>query len=244
MRQMPGAEPFPDGKLGSLLGDAARAIHDRVQAPIAICANSVLAVGTFAVQAHVDVILPIGADRTKPTLEYYVTIADSGERKTEADHHAAKPIRQREKQLFDEYDAKRESYLNDKEAWEKARDTIKTQGKGSRAAIKAGLDKLGPPPAPPLEPMLTSTEPTWEGLCKQFATHHGSLGIFSSEGGQFIGGHGMNADNKCDCKRPVGIVGRSTGEAGSCWRRRLDVSRPTCRLPPYGAAQCCDRHVH
>jgi hypothetical protein len=44
--------------------------------------------------------------------------------------------------------------------------------------------------------MLTSTEPTFEGLTKQFHNHHPSLGIFASEGGQFIGGHAMNEENK------------------------------------------------
>jgi hypothetical protein len=44
--------------------------------------------------------------------------------------------------------------------------------------------------------MLTSTEPTFEGLTKQFHNHQPSLGIFASEGGQFIGGHAMNEENK------------------------------------------------
>jgi hypothetical protein len=80
--------------------------------------------------------------------------------------------------------------------WDRAREAAVKQGKGSRTAIKAALDKIGPPPIPPLEPMLTSTEPTYEGLCKQFPTHHPSLGIFNNEGGQFIGGHGMKDENK------------------------------------------------
>ena len=45
--------------------------------------------------------------------------------------------------------------------------------------------------------MLTVTEPTFEGLAKFFANDgRPSLGIYSAEGGQFIGGHGMNPDNK------------------------------------------------
>lgn len=210
MREMPAAEPFPVESLGSLLGDGAQAINDRVQAPMAICANSVLATATLAIQAHADVILPIGSDRQKPVSAYFVTIAETGERKTECDFHAMWPVRQRERQLRDEYDAKRESYLNDKAAWDKAREAALKQGKGNRMAIKAALDKLGPPPIPPLEPMLTSTEPTYEGLCKQFATHHPSLGIFTSEGGQFIGGHGMKDENKL--RTAGGLSGLWDGE--------------------------------
>ena len=84
------------------------------------------------------------------------------------------------------------------------------QGKGNRNAIRAALDKLGPAPIAPLAPMLTSTEPTFEGLCKQFPTHHPSLGIFASEGGQFIGGHGMKDDNKL--RTASGLSGLWDGE--------------------------------
>src|SRR5271154_2263172 len=43
MREMPPADPFPIDALRGVLGAAARAIHDRVQAPSAICGQSVLA---------------------------------------------------------------------------------------------------------------------------------------------------------------------------------------------------------
>jgi hypothetical protein len=58
--------------------------------------------------------------------------------------------------------------------------------------------------------MLTSTEPTFEGLCKQFPTHHPSLGIFNNEGGQFIGGHGMKEENKL--KTATGLSALWDGE--------------------------------
>src|SRR3984893_13986467 len=71
-----------------------------------------------------------------------------------------------------------------------------TRGKGNRATIKAALDALGPAPAAPLEPVMTCPEPTFEGLCKLFAVGQPSLGIFATEGGQFVGGHGMSDDAK------------------------------------------------
>jgi hypothetical protein len=40
------------------------------------------------------------------------------------------------------------------------------------------------------------TEPTFEGLTRLFATGQPSLGIFSDEGGQFLGGHAMNSENR------------------------------------------------
>ena len=88
------------------------------------------------------------------------------------------------------------SYKNDQEAWEAARQTAKKQSKGNRAAIKAALDAIGSAPAQPPDPLLTCPEPTFEGLCRLFMVGQASLGLFSTEGGQFIGGHGMNAENK------------------------------------------------
>ena len=55
MREVLPAEPFPVDVLGGVLRGAAEAIHDRTQAPIAICAQSVLAASTLAVQGHADV---------------------------------------------------------------------------------------------------------------------------------------------------------------------------------------------
>ena len=106
------------------------------------------------------------------------------------------PIRKREQALCETRDAELPNYLNDKTAWEKARDEAVKRGKGNRAIIKAALDLLGPAPTAPLEPLMTCPEPTFEGLCKLFAIGQPSLGIFATEGGQFVGGHGMSDDAK------------------------------------------------
>ena len=45
-------------------------------------------------------------------------------------------------------------------------------------------------------PRLTCGEPTIEGLVKVFAKGWPSLGLFSDEGGMFIGGHGMTPEAK------------------------------------------------
>ena len=82
MRELPPADPFPIDALG-VLAPAARAIHDRVQAPQAICGQSVLAAATLAVQGHADVELPTGQKR--PLTNFYLTIAATGERKTSVD---------------------------------------------------------------------------------------------------------------------------------------------------------------
>jgi Protein of unknown function (DUF3987) len=96
MRKLPPADPFPVDALGDLLGAAVCGIHDRVQAPIAICGQSVLAAVTLAVQAHADVVLPIGRGQEKPLSGYFVTVAASGERKSACDTEGVWPIRKHE----------------------------------------------------------------------------------------------------------------------------------------------------
>jgi Protein of unknown function (DUF3987) len=196
MRELPPADPFPVDALGEVLAPAARAIHDRVQAPLAICGQSVLAAATLAVQGHADVELP--TRQAKPLTNFFLTVAATGERKTAVDGEALWPVRKREAALREKFDAEGRDYDNSRLAWEKARDaaTKNGKGKGNRASIKAALDALGPPPLPPLEPLLTCPEPTYEGVCKLLAIGWPSVGIFASEGGQFIGGHGMTEEAK------------------------------------------------
>jgi hypothetical protein len=196
MRQLPPADPFPIDALGDVLGAAARAIHDRVQAPTAIGGQSVLAAATFATQGYADVVLPIGPGQPKPISNFLITVANSGERKTECDKQALWPVRAREKALRDAYDAELQAYQDDNAAWEKARSHAAKVGKGDRAKIKAHLGALGPAPVAPLKPMLTCEEPTIEGLHKLFEGGWPSLGLFAAEGGRFVGGHSMNEDRK------------------------------------------------
>src|SRR5262249_47404113 len=61
---------------------------------------------------------------------------------------------------------------------------------------KAALDKLGPEPKAPLSPIIVCHEPTFEGLAKLLINGQPSVGIFASEGGVFIGGHGFSEEAK------------------------------------------------
>lgn len=210
-RELPPADPYPVDALGGVLGSAAHAIHDRVQAPLAICGQSVLGAAALAAQGHADVVLPIGPGQTRPLSLYLVSIAASGERKSACDTEALWPVRKRETALREAYGAELPHWENAKTAWEKAREAAVKRGKGDRAAIEQALNALGAKPAAPLHPMLTCPEPTFEGLCRLFAGGWPSLGIFAAEGGQFIGGHGMSEDNKL--KTAAGLSSLWDGES-------------------------------
>lgn len=209
MRELPPATPFPVDALGSILGDAVHAIHDKVQAPIAACGQAVLAVATLATQGHANVNLPMGQE--KPLSCNFITVLETGGRKTACDTEALKPIRDFEAILREKYEADYPAYDNDKRAYDAAHEAALKRGKGDREAIRKALDALGKPPAQPPHYMLTSTEPTFEGLCQHYTIGHPSLGIFATEGGQFIGGHSMNADAKL--RTATGLSNLWDGEA-------------------------------
>jgi hypothetical protein len=92
---------YPVGALGLVLGEAAISIARKVQCPIEISAQSVLAVASLAAQAHADVLMPFG--QTRPLSLSLCSIASSGDRKTSADYEALEPVRRRERELGDQY---------------------------------------------------------------------------------------------------------------------------------------------
>ena len=195
-RQIATGHPYPVDALGSMLSGAAKAIREKIQAPMAICAQSVLAAATLAVQGHADIELPIGQRR--PLSAFFMTIATTGERKTSCDTEALRPIYQKEECLREKYQADYFQWQNQKEAWDRARgEILKKQKKDVATEYVANqLDALGQSPQAPLIPMLTCPEPTYEGVCRYLATGYPSIGVFSDEGAQFIGGHGMNDENR------------------------------------------------
>jgi hypothetical protein len=193
-RELPPADPFPIDALGDVLTPAARAINDRVQAPLAICGQSVLAAATLAVQGQGNVELPTG--RAKPLSSFFVSVAASGERKSSVDDEALWPMHKREAALREAYPNDELAHHNASEAWDAARREAIKRAKGNRDAIRAALDALGPAPEAPLKPILICGEPTFEGLCRLLAKGQPSIGIFTAEGGQFIGGHGMSDEAK------------------------------------------------
>lgn len=195
-RTLEDGEPFPIHTLGLALSDAAQAIHEKIQAPLAVCAQSVLAAATLAVQGHADIELPIG--QTRPLSCFFMTIAASGERKSSCDAEALAPVYLKESGLREDYELSLFDWQNRKDAWDRARSEIlKRQKKGSSTSgVAAELTTLGPSPEPPLTPLLTCPEPTYEGICRYMMTGHPSIGVFSDEGAQFIGGYSMNDDNR------------------------------------------------
>lgn len=185
-------EPYPVEALGDFLSPAVATIEKKVQAPTAICAQSVLATASLATQAHANVYLPFGKEI--PLSIYQVTIAESGERKTSADELALKSVREKEHELGAIFDHKRREYEVDKAIYS-------GELRGAKRASKSGSEDarvklLAAKPEEPLLPFLVVSEPSYEGLVKVLQNGQPSMALFSSEGGRFFGGYAMNQENK------------------------------------------------
>jgi Protein of unknown function (DUF3987) len=190
-RPLPPAEPYPIDALGPVLSAAARRIHEVVQAPAALCGQSILAAASLAAQAHADVLI----DGRRELLSLFLmTIAESGERKTAADREALRAHRVHERTALDQYRISLQQYDADAMAHEAAR---KGACKGDDAdSIRAALGKLGPAPAAPPNPIMLVPTPTLEGIHKLYSNGRPNLGLFHDDGAEFLGGHAMNNENR------------------------------------------------
>jgi hypothetical protein len=198
MRMPTPTTEFPVDALGSILRPGAEAIHDMTQAPLAICAQSVLGVASLVAQAHVDIVMPM--QEKVPVSLFFVCVAESSERKTSVDKWAMAPIAEYTRELRVDYEIDQLSFRNRCDAYEHSRKALLNAKERADKDKKAGLDAdllaLGAEPTPPPKPLLVVTEPTSEGVTKLLQQGLGFAGLFSSEGAAFLGGHGMSQDNK------------------------------------------------
>jgi hypothetical protein len=192
-RELPAAKPYPIESLGNILGPAVRSLANTSKAPLAMCAQSVLAAATLAVQPHRNVCID---GRTYPISQFFVTIGESGERKSAVDNEALKSHREHERTQLTFTDRELLQFNNEKEAFDNQRKKILNNKKLSKEEVTNELNKLGLPPTPPLSRIMLIQEPTFEGLLKLYENGQPSIGLFSDEGGRMLGGHSMNADNQ------------------------------------------------
>lgn len=196
LREIAPGAPYPVESLGPLRG-AVEAVQGMTQAPMAIPAASALSIASLAVQGFANVETLGGA---RPVSLNVLTIAKSGERKSSCDAPLMAALRDFEREEAKEQADAMTAWQNAHALWKGERDRILSdarKGKGERRQdAQADLNALGPEPAAPPSVDRTVSEPTFEGLTRLFATGQPSLGIFSDEGGQFLGGHAMNSDNR------------------------------------------------
>ena len=187
---------YPVAALGPLKA-VVEAVADITQAPEAIAAQSTLAVAALAVQAFADV-ETLG--RPAPASLFFMTIAESGERKSTVDGLLMRGVLAFERVAKEKHREDLAEWRGRQDLWEQDRKQRQaeaaTKSKVKSAAAQADLRALGPEPRKPPNYIVTTGEPTYEGLVKVYENGRPSLGCFADEGGGFIGGYGMNSENR------------------------------------------------
>lgn len=192
------AEPYPVDMLGPVMGGAAKALHETLKAPLALCCQSVLAAASFAVQSHFDVMLPWG--EKKPTSLFFLSVAESGERKTALDDLVLGAAKAQERSELAGYEVELQQYEQALAKWKAANESAlkkdsKAKTQGGHDDAQNALHEAGDKPKPPIKPLKFVSDPTVEGLYILLKTSQPSVAMFSDEGGLLLGGHAMNTDN-------------------------------------------------
>jgi putative DNA primase/helicase len=193
-------EPYPLDALPPTIRDAVEEVQAFVQAPVSLVASSALAAVSLATQAHNDI------ERTEklsgPVGGYWLTIADSGERKSTADSFFTQAIRDYETERAEAAKPMLKDCRAALDAWEAKQAGIKD---GIRAAAKASKETRDlesnlrelehKKPEAPRVPRLIYSDATPESLKWSLAKVWPSGGVVSSEAGIVLGSHGMGAES-------------------------------------------------
>jgi hypothetical protein len=163
----------------------------------------------------------------------FISVADSGERKSSVDRIALAAVYSVEEEWRNSSGAEMQTYINCKEAWETVRERVKRANKGDVTALQGALAALGPMPKPPPHPMLLVADPTPEALTQHLKDGRPIAGVFTAEGGLLIGGAAFNDESRM----------RTAALLNTLWDgeaiRRLRVGTGPAYLP----GKRCSAHI-
>tara|TARA_R110002051_G_scaffold8988_4_gene36434 strand:- start:4832 stop:6334 length:1503 start_codon:yes stop_codon:yes gene_type:complete len=161
---------FPLEAFPPMMQRAARDIANGTKCPPALAAASVLSVASFSVQNHFDV--EFAQRQRRPLSLCILTVAASGERKSTVDRYAARGVHEYRELLAREHAAREKDIADAKKA------------------------KANYVPDPLPDPNIVIGNMTLQGIFRAFTEGQSSLALFSDEGGEFLGGHSMKAENR------------------------------------------------
>jgi hypothetical protein len=161
-----------------------------IKAPDAICASSTLAAASLAAQGLADVHID---GRVHPLSLWFVSVAESGERKSAVDREAMRAAIEYEKELARQYAIDFGIYSAQLEEWRARREHAKkASAKRGGEGLADALLRIGPEPVAPLLPRLTVADFTAEGVAKLLMAGRPSIGAFTDEASVVFGGHALS----------------------------------------------------
>jgi putative DNA primase/helicase len=192
--------PYPMEAFPDLLRQAVEEVQLFVQSPVEMVASSALSALSIAAQPLVDVRRTGGLQG--PTSLFFLTIAESGERKSTLDRFFTQPIYEYERQEREAAKGVEADHAANLAVWEATKQAagskLESAAKGGKAlegcqAELADLERGKP--TPPRIPRIIYADATQEKLLRCLATAWPSAAIVSSEGGAVFGAHAMGRDS-------------------------------------------------
>ena len=191
-RDLPPASPFPEEAMGAIGAEVVALMQRIIQAPSALVGQSILAAMNQASQPYGNVCID---GRVSPLSEYFLTLGESGERKSAVDGWALAGVREHQKSLMAQYEQDRDAFEKALEVYETTSRRILADKKLSPEAKQARLHELQKPKAPVM-PLLIVSEPSSEAIQRQLIIGEPSIGLVNDEGGQFLGGFAMSPEKR------------------------------------------------
>lgn len=182
-------DPFPVAVLPLVMREAVNRVYEVVQAPLDMVCQSFLAAATLAVQPHVEILID---GRRFPVSNNFVAIGESGERKSAIDRFATGPIKDRQTKESERYHLGKQAHEAAYTAWQNGRKAAFKED--DKDVIEALLNNVGDEPKY-IQPFYLIEEPSFEGMERAYSEGRYTLGLFSDEGGRFLGGYAMSKDN-------------------------------------------------
>lgn len=224
-------KPFPVMSLPQTLRNSILEVQHNTQAPLELVASSQLAAASLACQWHVMV---RGMDGRKgPCGQIFITVADSGERKSGVDRHSLLPFTEHDAEQLEKYDAAQKVYKDEWRIWDAEyraliRKLEKHTAKGVdthnlKQLINALLQKE---PQKPRRQKILYSDVSPQALAFGMYENSSSVGIVSAEAGDIMSSSLFNDLSLINTLRdgdPI-TVDRRTSESFTVNNGRITIS--------------------
>ena len=191
-RELDPATPFPVEALGAVGAAVVEQMHAVIQAPEALIGQSILAAMNQVAQPFANVIID---GRVSPLSDFFLTLGESGERKSAVDAWALAQVRERQRALMAKYRTERDEFEQAALVYDAHAKRVLADKKLSSEAKQARLAETQRPTAP-MMPLFIVSEPSTEAIQRQLIIGLPSIGLVNDEGGQFLGGYAMSAEKR------------------------------------------------
>jgi len=193
-------EPFPLEVLPIDIQGAIEEVEKITKAPIPLIFASCMSVISATVQGLVNATYPtLNGNKSVPCSLFFLTLADSGERKTSVDSHFKKPLIYWEKEKVKEYETAMKSFKGAKKAWDTRTKILENQMQKSSNPNSSQITSdftthYQNEPAKPIKKKLIIMDATTEAFMKELQSYPVKAQL-SSEGGTILGSNAMGVEN-------------------------------------------------